>query len=421
MVRFLPPQANLDHLKNQAKALHKSHQQAKSEVCPVLRHLHRFADAADEEILSANLTLTEAQFALAMEYGFESWQELRQAVLRLKPSEDYVPGAEGDALILPAPPGGIGGVNRLVAAFSLALSYLAVRTDPVGVAGDSGRAFILQADALHRPFGRNIRQLDIGWWPLDPWGTMLRVDFLSEVYGVPLRPLQVVMSEYKADPALHYRKYHEAQVSSCLQAGRPLIAIERDTYLVVGRDGGNPPLLGQLCCQRTAEVRRLEHFPYVVVVTGDPAEPMDRCQVDAEALDFAVRLGRDEIDLSHLPGKSAGQRSWQLWLAQLEDAGLCGPCFYHANVVGHLRQDRETAVAYLGEMSPRYLPPVGDSLLRAASHYETVLEKLRQADTSEDALSTAEGRGRLASLLREIADIEAKAQGQMAEAVREMR
>ena len=67
MVRFLPSQPDLDHLKNQAKALHKAHQQAKSEVCPVLRHLHRFADATDEEILSADVTLTEAQFALAME------------------------------------------------------------------------------------------------------------------------------------------------------------------------------------------------------------------------------------------------------------------------------------------------------------------------------------------------------------------
>ena len=37
MARFLPPQASLEHLKNEAKALHNAHRDRKPEVCPVLR------------------------------------------------------------------------------------------------------------------------------------------------------------------------------------------------------------------------------------------------------------------------------------------------------------------------------------------------------------------------------------------------
>ncbi len=81
MVRFLPPEPNLDHLKNEAKALRKAHRRRDPEVCAVLRHVHRFREASDEEILAADVPLTQMQFALAREYGFGSWPELRSVVI----------------------------------------------------------------------------------------------------------------------------------------------------------------------------------------------------------------------------------------------------------------------------------------------------------------------------------------------------
>ena len=148
---------------------------------------------------------------------------------------------------------------------------------------------------------------------------------------------------------------------------------------------------------------------------------MDRLQADVESLDYAVRLGRDEVDLSHLPGKSTGKRSWDLWARQLADQGLHGPHFYHANVVLHLRQNRTGAAKYLREMSTRHAPLVRDSLVAAASEYEAVVAKLQRANTSEDALSMATGRKELISLIREMVSLEAKAQERMAEAIRAMR
>jgi len=81
MARSFPQNPNFDQLKNQAKDLLRSHRSHDSSVCPTLRHLNRFADASDAEILAAVLTLHEAQFALALDYGFSSWDALKKRPL----------------------------------------------------------------------------------------------------------------------------------------------------------------------------------------------------------------------------------------------------------------------------------------------------------------------------------------------------
>lgn len=80
MTRSLPPHPNLEHLKKQARALLRAHARGQQDVCAVLRHLKRFIDVSAEDILTADVTLTEVQFALAMEYGFSSWTALKAHV-----------------------------------------------------------------------------------------------------------------------------------------------------------------------------------------------------------------------------------------------------------------------------------------------------------------------------------------------------
>jgi hypothetical protein len=80
MSRILPVQPSLEHLRKEAKALRKSHQGGDAAVCPTLRRLHRFAQAADADILAADVTLAEVQFALALDYGFASWPALKAHV-----------------------------------------------------------------------------------------------------------------------------------------------------------------------------------------------------------------------------------------------------------------------------------------------------------------------------------------------------
>jgi hypothetical protein len=80
MTKSLPIRPNLDHLKNEAKAILKSHKARETSVCSVLKHLKRFKNSSDAEILSATVTLLEAQQALAVEYGFKNWIQMRNHV-----------------------------------------------------------------------------------------------------------------------------------------------------------------------------------------------------------------------------------------------------------------------------------------------------------------------------------------------------
>lgn len=83
MTAYLPPRPDLGHLKREAKSLLKSHRQGDNHVCPILRRLHRFSHASDSDILASEVKLNEVQFALALEYGFSSWNALKRYVEEL--------------------------------------------------------------------------------------------------------------------------------------------------------------------------------------------------------------------------------------------------------------------------------------------------------------------------------------------------
>lgn len=82
MTRSLPPDPSLRFLQEEAKDLLKAQRHKDPTACATLRLLRRFRDADNEEILAADVTLHEAQFALAMEYGSASWADLRRRVGR---------------------------------------------------------------------------------------------------------------------------------------------------------------------------------------------------------------------------------------------------------------------------------------------------------------------------------------------------
>jgi ankyrin repeat protein len=77
-IKRLPPHPNLDHLKHQAKDLLRSHASRTPEVCQRIREFHpRFRKATDADIGMAQFVLSDAQLAIAREYGFASWARLR--------------------------------------------------------------------------------------------------------------------------------------------------------------------------------------------------------------------------------------------------------------------------------------------------------------------------------------------------------
>ena len=81
MSRQLPPHPSIEQLKKQAKDLRKAHQSADAEaLAQIKEHLPRLADASDEEVRDAEVSLQDCQHVIAREYGFESWNWLRVVV-----------------------------------------------------------------------------------------------------------------------------------------------------------------------------------------------------------------------------------------------------------------------------------------------------------------------------------------------------
>lgn len=77
MTSSMSSRPDLKQIKRQAKELLKAQKAADPTVCPMLRLIPRLAHMANQEILSTAVGLQEAQHALAIEYGFRTWAELK--------------------------------------------------------------------------------------------------------------------------------------------------------------------------------------------------------------------------------------------------------------------------------------------------------------------------------------------------------
>jgi ankyrin repeat protein len=85
----LPPNPSLEHLKSQAKQLLKAHNEGSLDAFRRIRSFFpKLADATDVEIQNAAFGLQDAQLAVAREYGFASWTQLKAEVLRQEQSAE---------------------------------------------------------------------------------------------------------------------------------------------------------------------------------------------------------------------------------------------------------------------------------------------------------------------------------------------
>ena len=77
----LPQNPSLDHLKHQAKDLLRQRALREPGSAQRLREFHpSLRRATDQEIFSTHLTLSDAQLAIAREYGFASWGRLKRHI-----------------------------------------------------------------------------------------------------------------------------------------------------------------------------------------------------------------------------------------------------------------------------------------------------------------------------------------------------
>ena len=88
-VKPLPPDADLNHLRYQAKDLFKARTERDPQAAQRIREFHpKFKRAADAAIFEAKFSLADAQLTVARERGFESWPKLKRRVEKPAPADD---------------------------------------------------------------------------------------------------------------------------------------------------------------------------------------------------------------------------------------------------------------------------------------------------------------------------------------------
>ena len=81
MTQSLPANPSLENLKKQAKTLQKAWRTGAAEAITRIRAVHpRYGGLSDEQLRAVKPRLTDCQFVLAREAGFESWPQLKVAV-----------------------------------------------------------------------------------------------------------------------------------------------------------------------------------------------------------------------------------------------------------------------------------------------------------------------------------------------------
>lgn len=84
MNRDLPEWPSLEYLRKEAKRIKKVYRYnlRDPEIFETIRLLKDWKDYSDEKILETKLTVTMAQWATAIRYGFTSWHKLKEFVVQ---------------------------------------------------------------------------------------------------------------------------------------------------------------------------------------------------------------------------------------------------------------------------------------------------------------------------------------------------
>ncbi len=334
-------------------------------------------------------------------------------------------GKEFARRILNDLPPGRGDSNSLAQGLHMLLDYCGTQSDYDTIMGDTGQAFIIQSEEGGPLIDGAV---DVGWWPLASWGLKTRLSFLGQAVGREIREIKGSADAYRADPAAHFREYLEPAVRASIASGRPLLATLEPWFVVAGYDEEEPPLLGD-CSIRDGRIkmRRIDKYPWGLIVLGEERRRIDRKKADLESLRHAVALGTDALRLT-LPPFAAewekmtrscftGQRSFALWAEALRDMERLGQARWHANMCYQLRINRRSAIAYLRAMTNRHDDKAAGRLAAAADIYQDELRRLRSADTTKPAMMSGEGRQSLAHLVESIANLERQATAEVEKAL----
>ena len=237
--------------------------------------------------------------------------------------------------------------------------------------GDSGMAFIVQANRTG-PYIDGA--LDVGWWPLDHFGTGLYVDFVGDALGWELA---YTTGKWQSAETV-YREILAPILAESLAAGRPALCHSQYQFVTAALDDGDPPLLGGWAVEHGDTLIRIDAYPWGMYAFGEASERLPREEADIAALQHAVDLRSEESPC--LEGALTGIEAFALWAETLRDVEHIGQARWHGNMVRHLKLQRESAIAYLEGMAGRHEEGVAAHLTAAADYYQQVLDDVEALD-----------------------------------------
>jgi len=209
----LPPNANLTQLKHQAKDLLKQHRSGDAEACAVLRRLPSLADADDAAVLAREMKLHDVQYALALMYGFTSWDALRRHIEGGRaPSAGCVVRENGRVWIegIPELAYGKSGVTTYAGALEAALAATPHPYSYDDIMGYTGLAFRT----------RWYKRLDTpGWCPSSAVGEM-EPEIRKTEAATGWRFEFAARMDQEEDP--HMEDFG-AGMAACIEAGFPIV------------------------------------------------------------------------------------------------------------------------------------------------------------------------------------------------------
>jgi hypothetical protein len=348
-------------------------------------------------------------------------ESLRQAATLREAALEHAKSAL-DALLpgqtlIPAGPEGHGTVrqsNSYCMGLASILQWLGHETDYHTVMGDTGQAFILQAESGAPLVGGAV---DVGWWPLDTWGVEMRLPFLAGTTGRSLWLNSVPVSTYMKDPNAAYGRHIDIPLRASVVSGRPALAYNHVAFIALGYEDADIPVRGRWACGGDGDISTPDDAPWGLIRPQEQVTSIPRRMADVRALRHALLLARDEAVEHAPPGRRrawagrtlyTGQKAFAEWARMTREQKDKDQPRWHANMRLHLRINRESAVDYLRGMTARH-PAAAEQLEATAAAYEQTLELLQEAQINRDVMTNAGGREALAALVERIAQNEAQA------------
>jgi len=424
MSRTLPSNPNRHFLQEEAKDLLKAHKLGDPSVCPTLRLLNRFENATDSDILEAEVALHEVQFALAQDYGFDSWPKLKAHVEAV--------AASATASASPRTPSGDPDV-RLVLEGVPMIGYR-VRGCPFPGAVESVMKYLgepVPYEYIMGVTGAPFRRV----WNRDDGGNVDLMYFHPEPHR---RLFEALGFAYRVVPCTD-RDVMLNAVKMSIAAGVPVIAFgiigPPEAGLVTGYDEGGDVLLGHSYFDfanygtaryyEQADWHAEMHDGSIgMIVLGERRPRPEPRGVLVSSLEWAVDLAR-RAQRPHIPDHTCGLAAYDGWANGLEvdaDYPRDGGELLRTRAMVYVDQvdmlyERAHAAVFLRNMVET-APEVADDLQAAAELYAEVgkasglwpwLSHDYNSEEVQQGLCDRQLRREAAGRVREAAKTEARA------------